>query len=214
MNMDLDLNNTETKLQKETKHFMALTVMSLAFAGIAIAFVVTSLTTNIPALLTGDSTLLLKTLFTIAISLIVGYLAFRFLISTTEILSRFDEIKQDDASGQPVSSESITGRIIQLMGLYREERPQIQRMILVSRIAGVCFFANAILQAIQLTLNYSGGTIDLASGVGGVIVSLVMGLVGFYIPSSFKTYAVCWDERIVKGVEAEKTIASLLEDSS
>ncbi len=193
---------------------MALTVMSLAFAGITIAFVVTSLTTNIPALLTDDSTLLLKTLFTIAISLIVGYLAFRFLISTAEILSRFDEIKQDGASGQPVSSESITGRIIQLMGLYREERPQIQRMILVSRIAGVCFFANAILQAIQLTLNYSGSTIDLASGVGGVIVSLVMGLVGFYIPSSFKTYAVCWDERIVKGVEAEKTVASLLEDSS
>jgi hypothetical protein len=214
MNMDLDLNNTETKLQKETKHFMALTVMSLAFAGIAIAFVVASLTTNIPTLLTGDSNLLLKTLFTIVLSIIVGYLAFRFLISTSEILSRFDEIKQDDTSGQPVSSERITGRIIQLMGLYREERPQIQRMILVSRIAGVCFFANAILQAIQLTLNYSGGTIDLASGVGGVIVSLIMGLVGFYIPSSFKTYKVCWDERIVKGVEAEKTIASLLEDSS
>ncbi|MBP1662176.1 MAG: hypothetical protein H6P94_425 [Thermoplasmatales archaeon] len=214
MNMELDLNSTQTKLQKEMKHFFALTVMSLAFAGIVIAFVVASLTVNIPALRTGDSTMLLNSFSNIVISLIVGYLAFRFLISTAELLSRFDDIKQDDAGETPVSSESITGKIIQLMGLYREERPHIQRMILVSRVAGVCFFANALIQTVLLVINYTGGTLELASGVGGIIVSLIMGLVGFLLPSSFKKYAVCWDQRIVKGNEAEKTIASFLEDSS
>jgi uncharacterized membrane protein len=214
MNMELDLNTTHLKLQKEMKHFFALTVMSLAFAAIVIAFVVSLLTVNIPVLWTGDSTMFFNTVSNIVISLIVGYLAFRFLLSTAELLSRFDEIKQDDTGETPVSSESITGKIIELMGLYREERPQIQRMILVSRVAGICFFANALLQTILLILNYTGGSVALASGVGGIIVNLVMGLVGFFLPFSFKKYAVCWDHRIVKGVEAEKTIASLLEDSS
>ncbi len=213
MNMELDLNSTELKLRKEMKHFFALTVMSLAFAAIVIAFVVTSLTVNIPALRTVDSSVLLKTLFNIVISIVIGYLAFRFLISTAELLSRLDDIRPDETSEKPVSSESVTGRIIQLMGLYREERPQIQRMILVSRIAGTCFVANAILQTVLFAFNYTGGTLALASGIGGIIVSLIMGLVGFLLPFSFKKYAVCWDQRIVKGVEAEKTIASLLEDS-
>ena len=214
MNMELDLNNTELKLRKEMKHFFALTVMSIAFAAIVVAFVVTSLTVNIPALRTVDSTVLLKTLFNIVISIIIGYLAFRFLISTAELLSRLDDIRQDDASEKPVSSEDITGRIIQLMSLYREERPQIQRMILVSRIAGICFLANAVLQTVLFAFNYTGGNVALASGIGGIIVNIVMGLVGFFLPFSFKKYAMCWDQRIVKGVEAEKTIASFMEDSS
>jgi hypothetical protein len=39
MEMDIELTNAETKIKKEMKHFMALTIMSLVFGVMAMASV-------------------------------------------------------------------------------------------------------------------------------------------------------------------------------
>ena len=44
MEMNIELAPAETKIKKEMKHFMALTVMSIAFGGIALAFAISSIT--------------------------------------------------------------------------------------------------------------------------------------------------------------------------
>jgi hypothetical protein len=108
--------------------------------------------------------------------------------------------------------EKLTERIVKLMSLYRDEKPQIKRMILISKIAGVCFLANTLIQTVVLFINLTTGTAEVIPGVGGVIVSIVMSAVGFFIPSSFRKYAICWDERLVRSIEAEKKIASFMEE--
>lgn len=210
--MTLERTDAETNIKKEMKHFMALTVMSIAFGGIAMALAISSITVNGLALKTDDSTQVLNTISNIAVSFVVAGLGLWFLISTAEVMSRFDEIQEEKNEELKSSHEMLTTRIIQLIGLYREKKPQIKRMILVSKIAGICFFANALLQSVNLTLTYTTDILALSSAVGGILVSVVMGAIGFMLPSSFKKHAVCWDERILKSTEAEKKIASFLEE--
>jgi hypothetical protein len=211
MEMDLELANTEKKIKKEMKHFMALTVMSIAFGGIAMAFAISSITTNALALTKTISNIFLN-IPLIAISFIVAALALYYIISTAEILSKFDEIQEDEAGERNQTREKLTERIIKLMDLYRDEKPQIKRMILISKIAGVCFLANALIQTAILIFNLTAGTAVVIPAVGGIIVCIVMSAVGFFLPFSFRKYAVCWDERLVRSIEAEKKIASFMEE--
>jgi hypothetical protein len=211
MEMDLEITNTETKLKKEMKHFMTLVVMSIAFGGMAMAFAISSITTNAFALTTTISNIFLNILL-IAISLIVAYLAIRYIISTVEVFDKFDEIQENEVGEKNRTREKLTERIVKLMSLYRDEKPQIKRMILISKIAGVCFLVNALIQTATLIFNLTTGTAEVIPAVGGIIVSIVMSAVGFFIPSSFRKYAVCWDERLVRSIEAEKKIASFMEE--
>jgi hypothetical protein len=211
MEMDLELTNTEIKIKKEMKHFMALTVMSIAFGGIAMAFAISSITTNALALTTTISNIFLN-IPLIAISLIVASLALYYIISTVEIMSKFDEIHEDESGEKNQTREKLTERIVKLTGLYRDEKPQIKRMILISKVAGFCFLANALIQTATLIFNLTIGTAEVIPAVGGIIVSIVMSAVGFFLPSSFRKYAVCWDERLVRSIEAEKKIASFMEE--
>ncbi len=211
MEMDLEITNTDTKLKKEMKHFMALVVMSIAFGGMAMAFAISSITTNAFTLTTTISNIFLNILL-IAISFIVAYLAIRYIISTVEVFDKFDEIQKDEVGEKNRSREKLTERIVKLMNLYRDEKPQIKRMILISKIAGVCFLVNALLQTAIFIFNLTTGTAEVIPAVGGIVVSIVMSAVGFFLPSSFRKYAVCWDERLVRSIEAEKKIASFMEE--
>ena len=210
--MDVELTTTETKIKREMKHFMALNVMSIAFGGIALAFAISSLTVNGLALKTTDSTLLLNSFLNIGISLIVACLALWFIISTAEVLSKFDEIQEDKNGDMNQPREKLTEHIVKLISLYREEKPQIKRMVLVSKIAGACFFANALIQTIMLILNLNSGSVVFVPAVGGILTSVIMGMIGFYLPSSFHKYAVCWDERVMKSGDVEKKILSFMEE--
>ncbi len=213
MEMDLEVINTEKKIKKEMKHFMALNVMSIAFGGIAMALAISSLTVNALSLLQkADSIHLLNVFSNIGISLVVGVLALWFIISTAEVLSKFEEIQEENNGEKNHAGEKLTTRIIRLMGLYREERPQIKRMILVSKIAGICFLANAFIQTVLLAFNASSGSVALAPAIGGILMSLVMGIVGFFLPFSFRKYSVCWDQRLLKSGDVEAKIASFMEE--
>lgn len=211
----MELTNTETKIKKEMKHFMALNVMSIAFGGIALAFAISSLTVNALSLIsTNDSLNLFNLLSNIAISLVVAVFAFWFVISNAEVLSKFEEIQEEKDGEKNFVGEKLTERIIRLIGLYREERPQIKRMILGSKIAGICFLANALIQTILLAINVNSGSVELAPAIGGILVSCIMGVVGFFLPSSFHKYAVCWDERVLKSEDVGRNIASFMEEHS
>ena len=212
MEMNLELKATETKIKKEMKHFMALNVISIAFGGIALALAISALTVNALALKTTDPTTLLNLFSNIGISLVVAGLAFWFLISSAEVLSKFEEIQEEKNSELAPSREKLTESVVKLIGLYREKKPQIRRMILVSKIAGVCFFANALIQTIILVQNLDAGSVAFASAIGGILVSVVMGVVGFFLPSSFHKYAMCWDERLMHSDDVEKKILSFMEE--
>lgn len=212
MEMDLELTTTETKIKKEMRHFMALTVMSIAFGGIALALAISLITVNVFSLKMADWVILLNSVSNIGIGLAIAGLALWYIISTAEVMGKFEEIGEEKNGGANLPSERLTERIVNLIGLYREEKHQIKRMILVSKIAGTCFFVNAVLQTALLLGNPASGSVELIPAVGGILVSLVMGMVGFFLPFSFRKYSVCWDERVLKSAEAERKIATILED--
>jgi len=211
MEIELELTNTEKKIKKEMKHFMALNVMSLAFGAMAMAFAIATITTNVFALTKTISNIYLI-LISLVIGFIVAYFSLRYVISTAEVLSTFDEIQDVEVDEKNQTRETLTEHIVKLMAFYRDEKPQIIRMMLVSKIAGICFFANALIQTAILAFNLYSGIADMVPAVGGILVSIVMGMVGFFLPFSFRKYAMCWDERIQLSAEAEKKIVAFMEE--
>ncbi len=202
---------TTTKIKREMRSFLALVIVSLMFGGLAMAFGVAAITNNALALTTTLSNVLLNVPL-IVVGAFVAYLGIRYLISTAEVMSKFDEIQEEPIEKNP-TREKLTERIVKLMGLYRDEKPQITRMVSISKIAGVCFIAYALIQTIIFIFSLLTGATEVFFSVLGIISSFVMGAVGFIIPSFFKNYSVCWDKRLEKSAEAEKKIASFMEEN-
>jgi hypothetical protein len=211
MEMDMELVDLEIKIKKEMRYFMAIIIMGLAFGGIAMAFGISSITLNALALRTMSSNIFLNILL-IVIGSIVAYLALRYFISTAEVLSRFKTIKESKTEEKNRSREKLTEQIIKLMNLYRDEKHQIKRMIIITKIAGACFLANAIIQTVLLVININAGTAEVVPSFIGILISSIMSAVGFFLPSSFQKYSICWDERLVRSLEAEKKIATIMEE--
>lgn len=201
-------DETSVKIKKETRSFLALVIVSLMFGGLAMAFGVAAIANNALALMTTLSNTFLNVPL-IAIGFFVAYLGIRYIISTAEVMDKFDEIQKDAIEKNP-TREKLTEQIVKLMSLYRDEKPQITRMISISRIAGVCFIAYALIQTGVFIFSLFAGVVDVFPVVAGILLCFVMGAVGFVIPSFFKNYSVCWDKRLEKSVEAEKKIASFL----
>lgn len=205
--MEIDLK-TAAKIKSETRYFLALIIVSLAFGGMAMAFSVAAITNN-AMILTSSFNFAFVNLPLIAIGFIVAYLGIRYIISTAEVMDKFDNIQEK--TGKNPTREELTSQVVKLMGLYRDEKPQIKRMITISKIAGACFIVYAAIQ--PLLILFRGGELQVFPLVTGTIVILALGAVGFIIPYFFKKYSVCWDKRLEMGTEVEKKIASFMEEN-
>ena len=173
------------------------------------AFSVAAIINNVQSLISSFNFVFVN-LPLIAIGFIVAYLGIRYIISTAEVMDKFDEIQEKKKDKNP-TREELTSQVVKLMGLYRDEKPQIKRMITISKIAGTCFIVYAAIQPL-LTL-FRGGELQVFPLVAGTIVILALGVAGFVIPHFFKKYSICWDKRLEMGAEAEKKIASFMEEN-
>ncbi|MBM5804822.1 MAG: hypothetical protein FJZ49_01975 [Candidatus Verstraetearchaeota archaeon] len=202
--------NASEKFKRELRSFTALSVISLVFGAIAIALSVFFTVMNITPLVQ-----LKPGFYTNAISVFLGFVAAAFsikwLLSSTEIFSGLDDIRDESKKlGPSPDSEKLTGLIVRLMSMYRQERPTINRMILLSKLAGACFIANGVVLAISLVVGLYTGGADMLQSVAGILISLAVGAVGLYLPSSFQRYAAAWDARLQGSDSAEKELSTLV----
>ena len=202
--------NAEEKFRRELRSFTALSVISLAFGAIAMALSVSFAVMNITPLVQ-----LKPGFYTNAISIFLGFVAagfsIKWLLSSTEIFSGLDDLR--DESKKLVTSpdsEKLTGLIVRLMSMYRQEKPTINRMILLSKLAGACFIANGAILAASLVVGLYTGGADVLQSVVGILISLAVGAAALYLPSSFQRYAAAWDARLQGSDSAEKELSTLM----
>jgi hypothetical protein len=208
--MATDISN---KFQRELKSFYALSVMNIIFGGIGMALGISAGVQNVLALVEARSLLLYQFALTL-----IGFLAFgisiRWLLSSVEILDGATDIKDDyEKSKTKLDDENATSLVVKMMAYYRDNRSTIQRLTLLSKIAGICFFVNGIILLINTTNNIilgaSLGSILLM--VIGTILNLVAGASGIIIPRSFRKYSSVWEYRLEQSTRVERELDKELE---
>ncbi|MBC7113378.1 MAG: hypothetical protein H5T34_05115 [Candidatus Methanomethyliales bacterium] len=201
--------NAEIKFARELKRFYSLTFMSLVFSAIAMALSVALGVTNILTFINQRSLVYL-------IPACIGFLAFpftiRWLLAGVEIMEGVEEIKDEYSKvKKSTNGEALTTLIVRTMAHYRAKKATISKLILLCKVAAICFIINGIFVLIQLALNIPADGLGLATSLVAALINLGIGAVGLYIPQSFQKYSSCWEARIQGSTLAEKELSSLME---
>ncbi len=201
--------NAEIKFARELKSFYSLTFLSLVFGATATALSVVLGITNILTFINQWSPLSL-------IPACIGFLAFPFaikwLLSGVEIMDGIDDIKEEYSKVKNAENgEVLTALIVRMMAQYRAKKPTISKLILLCKVAAICFITNGFFVFIQLTINMPADGLGLTTSLVAVLINLGVGAVGLYIPHSFQKYFFCWEVRVQGSTLADKKLSSLME---
>jgi hypothetical protein len=152
--------------------------------------------------------------------MVLGGLAFvvaiRWLVASAEIIDSTDNLRKDltdHKKNQTLNDESLTGLIIKMTAAYRENKSTLKLMMIISKIAGVCFAIGAVLVLIQTMLGAASGVVlwsTLALVVNAVIL-FAMAAACFIITHFFGKYAAVWDRRLQETAAAETELERQLE---
>jgi len=204
---------TALKFQRELRSLNALAIVNIAFGGIAIAFAISIGVQNILTLVKAQSLLLPQLIIGI-----LGFLAFgislRWLLSSTEILDGATDIKDDyEKKKANLTDEDLTGLIVQMTAYYRENKQTIKKMMVVSKIAGVCFLISGAINLTTILVSMISGAPqwDMLLQAMATAVSFGIAVASIYITHFFGKYSSTWDYRLEETSKAEKEFEKQLE---
>jgi hypothetical protein len=190
--------NTAQKLRRESNSLLGLSVINIVSSAMVLAFGSAALFPNIITMAKAQSVLFPELAWSILglLSFIVGL---RWLVATAQVLEIHEQLKE--GSEKAHDEDSLTGVIVGAMASYREKRGTIKAMLLISRIAGVCFLIAGIYSVVNAAIT---GNLWLLTGV---IPNLAIAVAAFIIPHYFSKYQQIWDSRVKETEKAEKLLA-------
>jgi hypothetical protein len=179
-------------------------MMSIVFGGIAMALGISFGIQNVLVLAKVRDLLLPQLAFTL-VGFIAAGVSLRWLLSSVEILDEVSEIRDDyEREKAKPDDESIAGLVVKMMAYYRDNKSTLQRLSLLSRVAGICFIVNG------LALLLGATSLDLFT-LTGSILCLAVGSSGLIVPHFFKNYSSVWEYRLQQSAKAERELAKELE---
>lgn len=204
-------NETFEKLKRETRSFAALIILNIVGAGLAMAVSVSWIVNNLLPLASGQIVNIIQIVYA-GLGLLGFVLAIRWLIPCAETFDGVDDMIDGSRIGEEPVGERLTQMIVEKLAWYREKREMIGGLKAGSRLTGLFFLASAALQVYDLTtsLGSTTGLMLLMTAVG-LVLCLVMGAAGIYIPSLIDRFTGTWDRRVQASGEAEDRLGKLIE---
>jgi hypothetical protein len=218
-------DNISQQFAGEIRSFFSLSLLNVVFAALLTAFgVIVTIVfgmefigTSMPALPEGDISIVfpvLKILF--GVLAVVGGL--RWMYTSMPIFSGIKELR-DEYSGleEPVSDETITGMIIRMISIYRENRETILYMINTSIFWGFYLLLLGITYSLEfISFSTSSGTftVDALRVIPLASLAFFIAIVSLFSMAffkKFKKYANVWDVRQQKIDRAEENLQHFLE---
>jgi hypothetical protein len=193
--------NTAQKLKREANSLLGLSIINIVSSAMVLAFGASALFPNLITMAQAGSVLFPEVAWS-TLGLIAFVIGIRWLVATAEVLEIHEQLKEGSEKGQ--DEDSLTGVIVGAMASYREKKGTIKAMLLISRIAGVCFLITAI---------YSIATAAFAGNLWlltGAIPNIAIAVAAFIIPHYFSKYQQIWDSRVKETEKAEKLLAQQL----
>jgi hypothetical protein len=206
--------NTAKKLQHELNSLQGLSIINIVCSAMALAFGVYF---AFPTLITITTTL------TVEISqvglVILGLIAFaagiRWLVSCVEMIDAGSEIGEsltEQKKNKTLDDDALTGLIVKMTATYRENKPKLNLMTKISKIAGACFTLSSIYTLWGVIAGVLAGatfwtTTTLVINFG---MNLALAIASFVIPHFFKKYSTIWDLRLAETTKAEAELKKQL----
>jgi hypothetical protein len=196
--------NTAQKLRRESNSLLGLSIINLVSGAMVIAF---GASTLIPGILqmVENQTILLSQLVYAFLGVLAFIVGVRWIVATSEVLEIHEQLKEGSEKAQ--DEDSLTAVIVGAMANYREKRGTIKAMLLISRIAGVCFLIVGIYTLVSAALT---GGIALWM-IAGAIPNFAIAVAAFIIPHFFSKYQQIWDNRLKQTEKAETLFEKQLE---
>jgi hypothetical protein len=144
----------------------------------------------------------------VILGFIVFIVAIRWLMSSAKIIdvtSKLNTSLSKHKKNKTLNDEAITGLIVKMTAAYRENKPTLKLMTLISKIAGVCFAIAACL-ALATAVTGIATNVPLWSTIiqlSNMAISFATAAACFIIPHFFGKYSQIWDERLKETVKAE-----------
>jgi hypothetical protein len=204
-------NTISTKLKQEINSFMGLTASNLVFSALAMGLGISIVVPNVTSMVATRS-ILLPELFLV----IFGFLAFavsiKWLISSVEMFETATELKEEYAKNKMLDEETRTGLVIKMMSYYRENKPTFKKMMLISRVAGVCFLISGAFTLTTIIINLANGiqSMNLLIQVSGAALTFAIAVTSFVVPHFFSKYSKTWDNRLEETTKVEKELKKQL----
>lgn len=196
--------NTAQKLRRESNSLLGLSIINLVSSAMVLAF---GASTLIPGILTmvQTQTVLLSELVFAILGLFAFIVGVRWIVATAEVLEIHEQLKE--GSEKALDEDSLTSVIVGAMASYREKRGTIKAMLLISRIAGICFLILGIYTTINALIT---GGVSLWM-IAGAIPNFAIAAAAFIIPYFFSKYQQIWDNRLKQTEKAEALLEKQLE---
>ena len=208
------ITETIAKFQRELNSYQGLAILNIVFGGLAMSFGIGIGIQNIFALVQAQN-LLLPQLFLIALGFLATVISMKWLVSSAELLESVTDMKDDYSKKKTgLDEENLTGLIINMIANYRENKPIIKAMMLISKIAGVCFLISGVFNLAIVVTNIIAGasTWELLVQALGPVFSFAMATACLVIPHFFGKYSKIWDYRLEETVKAEKEFGRQLKE--
>ena len=206
------VTETVAKFQRELNSLQGLSIMNIVFGGLAMSLAISILVQNILALTKAQS-LLLPEAALVALGFVVAAISIRWLVSSAELLGGAADLKEEYSEKKAgLDDEGLTGLIVKMLAQYRENKSTIRAMMMVSRIAGVCFIISGAFILATVTGSVAGGAPawDIMLQVLGAAFNFGMTAAGLAIPHFFGKYSRVWDIRLEESAKAEKELGKQL----
>jgi hypothetical protein len=202
------MTETVAKFQRELNSLQGLSIMNIVFGGLAMSLAISIVVQNVFVLVQTRS-LLLSELVLVVLGFVVAAISIRWLVSSAELLEGATDMKDEYAKKKVgLDEEGLTGMIVKMMAQYRENKPTIKAMMLVSRIAGVCFLISGVFSVATAVNSVTGGVPawELLLQFLGSGFNCAMAAAGLAIPHFFGKYSMVWDYRLEESARAENEL--------
>ena len=204
-------NETLYRLDREMRSFFILVIINIVGAGLAMSLGVTLGANSLIHMFNEQRILLQQVAISVPALAGVGF-AIRWLVISAQVLDGFDDLRDEcrNRSGT-ANGDTVTGLIVKNMAFYRDNKPDIEKLILGSRVTGAFFLLSGGVQIYNLLTAGSTGPPGLLLAAFGILICTVLGLLGVSSPSFFERYSRMWERRLIDSVEVEKRLNKILE---
>ena len=206
--------NTVQKLQHELNSLLGLLIINLLCTGLAFAFGVYFLMPNLIQMAT-TQTIQIDQVGLAILGALAFAIAFRWLISTAELIDVQDDLKTDLRSYKEkptLDDETLTALIVKMTAAYRENKPTLKRMMTISKVACALFALGASVAVIGAIAGALTGTPLWNTSLMLVNAAICYGVAAaaYVIPHFFGKYATIWDSRLDSADKAEVQLEKIL----
>ena len=208
------VENQIENLSNEMNSFRGTVMANLIGGALTLAFAVSTTVTLVFTLINTNFSVTPDVLFN-GVKIVGLALGLRWIISTAEIFSDFDDLFGDyQTIKNQMTPEQATRLIIHNLAFYRDNKEVLQRLKLGSKITGTFLLLMAAQQVYSIMTNPTilNSTTWTAMSIVGLVSMLGVGLLGLLSPIYFDKYSATWDERQAKIESSEKIFEEKIEE--